>query len=769
MNSLSVVGKRVLQINAKEKVTGKMLYSDDLILPRILYGKVLRSPYAHARIVDIQTGEADKLQGVKAVITAKDTPRIRFINLGFPFEDKLPLEAEKVRYAGDEVAAVAAVSEAIAEEAIRRIHVTYELLPAVFDPEKAMEEGAPQVHEGKSNIILHRKRDFGNVNQAFQESDFIFEDCFETQAVSHCNLEPRCSVAKFDVDGNLTIWTSTQSPYYVRKEVSHVLGLPISKVIVREIQAGGGFGSRSKVCEDEAISAFLALKTGCPVKITYNRQEEFSCTRVRLPFKIWIKTGVKKDGTLLAREVKAVADKGAYCQFGPAIVTYAEGVVSSLYRVPNVQYEIYLVYTNKHYGGPFRGFGAPQVTFAIESQMDMIAKKLEMDPMELRLKNANRSGETTPCGWKITSCGFTECICKAAEISGWVNKRKLLKDNGDVVRGIGMASGIHLSGAKVFADGDYSGAIIKVFEDGFIQVYKGSPDMGTWSNTTIAQIVAEAMNVPFEKVHVISMDTEVTPTDLGSFASRVIFIHGNASLKAALKVKRKLLEAAASVLESNVEDFEISDGWIHIKGKPDKGISYGDAVKNCKDRLCSFVMDEYHYDPPSEVLDRQTGYSNISAAYTFATQIAEVEVNKRTGLVRVVGFTAAHDVGRAINPTAVEGQIQGGVAQGIGFALLEGFCYQEGKVLNPNFRDYRIPTAKDIPPIQTILIETDDPEGPFGAKGVGELSLNPTAAAIANAVYDAIGIQIKNLPILPEKIYGKLKDGVSEQQNETNI
>ena len=764
---LSVIGKPFPQLNASDKVRGSAKYSEDLNFPRMLYGKILRSPHAHAKILEIDTSEAKKVEGVKAVVTAKDTPQIPFIHLGFHFEDKLPLQLLKVRYVGDEVAAVAAVSEAIAEKALRQIRVKYEPLPPVFDPEEAMKESAPQIHEGRSNLILQIKRHFGDVERAFRDADLVVEDLFETPAQSHCNMEPRCSVALLDERGILNIWSSTQASYYVRKEVSHVLGLPLSKVRVMEINAGGGFGSRSKVCEDEAITALLVLKTGRPVKIAYSREEEFSATRIRLPFKMWIKQGVKKDGTLRAREVRVIADKGAYIHFGPAIVGYAGGVVASLYRVPNVRYEGNVVYTNKHFGGPFRGFGAPQVTFAIESQLDTIALELGMDGAELRLRNANKPGETTPSGWKITSCGFTECIRKVVEVSGWNEKRKQ-KAEGDVVRGIGMASGIHISGAKVLPDGDFSGAIVKVFEDGLATAYKGSTDMGTWSNTATAQIVAETLGVSFEKVRVISMDTETTPTDSGSFASKVTFVHGNAAKKAAEQVREKLFRAVADALEANTEDLEVEDGRVFVRGSPDRGMTYGEAVTKSKDRVCGWVSAEYHYDPPSELINHQTGISNISAAYTFAAQVAEVEVDKKTGLVRVTGFAAAQDVGRTINPLAVEGQLQGSIVQGIGYALSEEYAYQDGAVMNANFTDYKMPSATEAPSpqnIKTILIETNDPEGPYGAKGVGELSLNPTAAAISNAIYDAIGVRFRSLPITPERILEALESQASGKGN----
>jgi len=764
MNPNAVIGRPFPQLNAESKVKGNAAFCDDLWFPKMLYCRILRSPHAHARILEIDTSEAESLPGVKAVITAGDTPRIPFVHVGGPFQDKLPLQDSKVRYVGDEVAAVAALREDIAETALRLIRVKYEVLPAVFDPEEALGEDAPQVHDGKNNALIHIKRDFGNAERALEESDLVLEDVFETQAVSHCNLEPRCSVAMMDEQGVLKIWTSTQSPHYVRKEVSHVLGLPLTNVRVMEIHVGGGFGSRSKVCEDEAITAMLALKTGRPVKIAYSREEEFTATRIRMPFKIWIKQGVTNDGTLTARKMKVIADKGAYAHYGPAVLGYAAGVSCALYRVPNVKYDGYLVYTNKHFAGPFRGFGAPQVTFAIESQIDRLAENLGMDGMALRLKNANQPNETTTNGWRITSCGFSDCIRKAAETSGWAEKKKArAKGNSDqdTLRGIGMACGIHLCGAKIFADGDYSGAIVKVFEDGQVTLYKGNTDMGTWSNTTAAQIVAEEIGIDLDRVRVISMDTETTPTDSGSFASRVLFIHGNAAKKAAAKAKASLLKSAAAVLGETEKDLFIESGAIAVTGNPEKRITIGEAVKQSAEKVCDFISCEYHYDPPSEPLNFQTGYSNISAAYTFTTQVAEVEVDRSTGLVSVQQFVVAQDVGKAINPLAVEGQIEGAVAQGIGYALSEGYHYQDGFVLNANFTDYSMPGIQTLPKdgkLKVILVETDDPEGPFGAKGAGELTLNPTAAAVANAVYDATGIRCNTLPITPEQLAARLEE-----------
>ena len=753
---LRIVGQRISPIDGPEKVNGTALYPEDLRFDGLLYGKILRSPHPHARIVRIDAERAKSLPRVICVLTAEDTPKKMFIGVGPPFQDQTPLEGDKVRYVGDEVAAVAAETEEAAEEALSLIDVEYEELPAVFDPFEAMKQGAPLIHEGKEkNIAAVVKRNLGDVDGAFAESDMILEDDYDTPAVSHTNMEPRCTVASVDDEGVVNVWTPTQSPYFVRKEIAHVLDLPSSKVQIREINGGGGFGSRSKVCEDEAITSLLALKTGRPVRVAYTREEEFTATRTRIPFHVHIKTGVKIDGTLLAREMRVIADKGAYCMFGPSIIGFAAGVSCSLYRVPNVKYEAYAVYTNKHFGGPFRGFGAPQVTFAIESQMDRIAEELGIDPVDLRLRNANREGDTTACGWQITSCGFSECLREAARRTGWTEKKARKKKPGDeeILTGIGIAGGIHVSGNYAFADGEFGGATIKVQGDGCVEVFKNSADTGEWSNTTIAQIVAEELGVDLDQIRIISMDTETTPPTLGSFASRVCFIDGKAAKNAASEMKAKLLRAAAREFGISPSDLEIRDGRIVVTAAADQDMDLGQAVMLCEEAEDGVLSVTHRYEPPTEIINRETGISNTSAAYTFAAQVAEVEVSRVTGEVKVTHFTAAQDVGRAINPAAVEGQIEGSVVQGVGFALMEEFLYDRGKVVNSDFAKYMIPTALDIPSIETILIETVDPEGPFGAKGVGELPLNMTAAAIANAVYDATGVRLCSLPMTPERLY----------------
>lgn len=749
-DQLQVVGKRVPMIDGPARVTASAQYTQDVVLPGMLYGKILRSPHAHARILRLDTSRAEQLSGVRAVITAADTSGLTYIHLGPPLADKYPLAKDKVRYMGDEVAAVAAEDPETAARALELVEVEYEILPAVFTVEEAMAPGAPQVHASEGNVAVHIIRHFGDVEQGFRQADFVFEDEYSTPAIAHCCLETHGVVAAFDEKGYLTLWAATQAPYFIKKELSHVLQMPDAHIRVMAVQLGGGFGARSKVCDDEAICALLAKKSGRPVKITLSREEEFATTRTRHPTRIRIKTGVKSDGTLVARELVEFMDNGAYNGYGPAILSYSASVVASLYRVPNVRFEGYLVYTNKQYGGPMRGYGAPQVTFAVESQMDRIARQLGMDRVALRTRNANRPDEVTPCGWKITSCAFAECIEQAVASLG---ARKEKHGTGARRRGVGVAGGIGVSGSHVYVDGDYTGAVVELTPAGTVTVKVGTTDLGTWSNTTLAQVAAEELGVALEDVRMVVMDTALTPPDPGSFGSRVAFVGGNAVRRAAAIVKRKILEAMANKIEVSVDLLEARNRMIHVAGSKEPVASVYQAAQLTADFVeKGAVTASYRYETPTDLLDRATGYGNVSAAYCFLAQAAEVEVDCETGRVQVLQLSTVYDVGRALNPTAVEGQIQGAVIMGAGFALTEQLKYDQGRLLNSNFLDYRLLTACDIPELKVILLEQPDPEGPFGAKGVGEWALVPTAPAIANAVYDAIGVQVHDLPITPERV-----------------
>lgn len=759
MNTFKLIGKREPKIDSNEKITGSAKFVDDINFSRILYGAILRSPFAHARIKKIDISKAKNIDGVRAVITADDTALIKYIHMGEPRSDKFPLQKDIVRYIGDEIAAVAAIDKETAIEALKLIDVDFEELPSYFDPEESIKDGAYQIHEGRDNNIgakIHWK--FGDVEKGFMEADLVLEDRFTTPAQSHCIIEPHGTIASFE-DGKLTVWTSTQSPYFIRKELSKILQLELSNVRIMETHGAGAFGARSKVCEDEAIAALLSRETGCPVKIILTREEEMCTTRIRHPYIIYLKSGFRKDGTLIARELRAIIDNGAYNHYGPAIMGYSGMTTCSHYNVANVKYDGYLVYTNKQYGGPYRGFGSPQATFAMESHMDEAAKKLELDPVTIRLLNMNKSGDTTVCGWQITSCGLKECIESVAEKVKWNEPRKPWQ-------GKGISCSIHAAGgSRTFADGDYSSAIIHLNDQGSVHLFTGVSDTGTYITTVLCQIIGESLGIPMHKIKCTSMDTDTTPTDFGSWASKTAFLAGNAVILAVESLKKQLIESAAIILKEKSDNLHIVNGLIKHKEKDDFSIEFGEAVSKSKSKIGRILIGSGHYESPTEMLNRETGFANISAAYSFAAHAVEVEIDPETGLLNIKRIIAAHDVGRALNLNAVEGQIEGAVAQGIGFALYEEQIYKDGRVLTNHLRDHRPVTFLDIPPIETIIVETNDPNGPFGAKGIAEIGTVSVAAAVASAVYDATGIRITELPIKPEKLMESIERARNNSAN----
>jgi CO/xanthine dehydrogenase Mo-binding subunit len=549
------------------------------------------------------------------------------------------------------------------------------------------------------------------------------------------------------------VWSSTQMPFLYQRDLSTAVGVPANKIKVIKAAIGGAFGSKLDMYPFEPICIFLALKTGCPVRITFTREEEFIASPTRQPVICDIKSGAKEDGTLMARQVSMILDNGAYSSWGATTPLVMMQTISSLYRVPNVKYDVVVAYTNNPYSGAMRGYGNPQATFVVESHMDMLAHELGMDPMEFRLKNANQSGDVTGQGVKITSCGLTECIKRAGEHASWREKRAQAGS-----RGVGMASMIHVGGGARIYPSDGCGSTVKVDDFGKVTLISGSTDMGQGADTVMAQIVAEELGVPVANVTVINTDTDITPWDVGAHASRTTFVAGNSARLAAADAKRQILQAAAENLDEKVEDLDMKEGKVFRKGEPEEWIPFEKMVRGKHFRPDGdVILARGWYEPPTERQDKEFR-GNISAAYGFATQAVEVEVDTETGEVRVLKIAAAHDVGRAINPMAVEGQIQGGISMGLGYGLYEELVVQEGRVLNPNFADYSLPTVLDMPEIDSIIIETDDPAGPFGAKGMAEPACIPTAPAIANAVYDAVGVRIRDLPITPEKVLGALKE-----------
>jgi 4-hydroxybenzoyl-CoA reductase subunit alpha len=754
MQKFDVVGKREPMLDAFDKATGRARFTDDLTLPEMLFGKILRSPYAHAKILHVDLSKAEKVPGAKGAISGRDIPKKKYGIVPMA-KDEYALAIDKVRYIGDEVAAVVATSLDAAEEAISKIQVDYEELPAVYDPIEAMKPGAPVIHsEVPNNVSASIRKEFGNVVKAFRESDAIFEDTFETQPVNHCPLEPQAALATVDHSGKVTLWSSTQIPFFLRRNLATTLDIPESKVRVIKPKVGGGFGQKIDLYAKDFCAAFFAMETKKPVKFVYEREEVFTSTRQRHPMHIQLKTGMKKDGTILAQQFKVIADGGAYNSTAPLMITLACYFIMLPYRLENLLFEGFHVYTNKPVGGAMRGHGIPQVRFAVENQLDIIAEKIGIDPLELRLKNAFLVGEPHPAKLLVQSCGFSDTLMKAAEGIGWKEKRGKLPFG----RGVGLAGASFPSGVSNMSHIS-SGAIVKIERDGSITLLTGAADIGQGAETVISQIVAEELGVPLADIRITAADTEITPLDPGTFGSGVTLRAGNAARMAAQAAKEKLFETVAEKMETNPRDLEARDRRIYVRENPERGMSLQEAIKayQYSDRPMPIIGRGSYMPPAKEPTTLLKEDGNFSPAYSFMTQAAEVEVDTRTGKVKVLKMVAAHDCGKAINPMLVEGQLEGSVVGGMGQALYEDVMTEKGQVLNPSFLDYGIPTAMEAPSIASVEVETNDPEGPFGAKESGEGTQLAPAPAIINAIYDAIGVRFKTLPVTPEKVLEALQ------------
>ncbi len=757
MAELAVVGKRIPRIDGPALARGKARFTADITLPGMLHGKILRSPHPHARLVGIDASKAVRLPGVKAVLTSQDIPRRKY---GF-FPDEYAMAVDKVRFVGDEVAAVAATSEEAATEAMGLISVQYEVLPAVFDAQEAMRPGAPQIHEGiENNISVSPTFHWGNIEIGFAESDYVREDTFSTAAQLHSTMEPHGAVASYDLDnGELTVWSSTQGAYLLSKNLSQALGMPIGKIRVIKPYVGGGLGGKWDMCKADVCAALLSMKTGHPVRLIYDREEVVMATRQRHPMVIRIKTGVRRDGTIMAKDCTLIADGGAYNSLGPYIVVSTGTKLAMLYRIAHIRFQGYRVLTNNPVAGPFRGFGQIQLRFADESQLDIIANELGIDPLELRLKNAVVPDFVTANKRVITSCGFRESIEKAGELIRWGESRKRKTP----WRGVGLGCNDYVSGSRLPFQPDASNAIVKISEDGSATILTGAADIGQGSDTTLAMLASEEMGVPLSQVKVIAADTGITPADMGTFASRVSFVAGKAVIAAAADAKRQLFDTVAESLEAHPRDLDARDGRIYVKGSPDRGIEVAEAVKmSIRAGRGIDVLGKGYYSPAHTTMsDMRTAEGNPSPAYSFGTQAFEVNVDPETGQIEVVSVSAGYDCGRALNPLSLEGQVEGSVVCGMGQALSEQRVSSDGHTLNPSFVAYGVPTALEAPPVRTEFIETIDPEGPFGAKGMSEGAQVPPPAAISNALFDAIGVHVTDLPLTPEKVLKALEPGAN--------
>ncbi len=749
----SVVGQRVRRPEGYEKVTGDARYVADIVLPGMLIGRILRSPYPHARIVRIDTSKAEKLPGVRTVATAEDTIKQGW---GAFFPDQYPLSLGKARYVGEEVAAVAAIDHDIAEEALELIDIEWEDLPAVFDPEEAMKEDAPLIHEDKKrNIAITIDVERGDIERAFAESDLIVEDTFESMHQWHCAIETIGSVAEYAPNGKYTIYMNTQTLFNARYRTAAALGVRESNVRIIQSAVGGGFGGKSADDNNAVVAAILARKTRKPVKIINSREEEFLAgSRPRVPMKVWAKIGFKKDGRIRAKQIRVVADNGAYCGKAPAITSVAALRHDTCYKYSDVKTQAYLVYTNKIPTGAFRGFGNPSAEWAVEQVIDKGAHELGIDPLEIARMNAAEPGYVSPHGNRVQSCELKQCIDMAEQMLDWKKKRADRVPN----RGLGLACTVHVSGKRHFGDYDGSSATIKVNEDGKALILSGEGETGQGANTVLCQIAAEELGIPLEDVDVSLADTDLTTFCLGAFGSRLTYIAGNAVKDAATKVKQQLFETAAEMLEASADDLVCRDGRIFVRGAETRTVTVGDVARaRLFRRGGAPIVASGSFDADS-VLQDETRYGNESGAYNFGCQAAYVEVDPETGQIKVLHYVAASDCGTVIYPLGAEGQIEGSVAQGLGYALIEGLKIEDGRPLNPNFSDYRLPSMRDMPLLSHKFAESYEPTGPFGAKGLGELGMDPTAAVISNGIFDAVGVRIKTLPITPEKILKAIKE-----------
>ncbi len=795
------VGTSPTRPDAAAKATGHAEYICDAARPGMLHGAIRFSDHAHARILRIDTSKAERIPGVRAVITAENTPEIR---LGF-LRDNTALKKGKVRQFRDEIAAVAAIDPTIAREAAAAIEIEYEPLPAVFDPLLALAEDAPLIHEvdarGKpvsTNLLpVHFRHFSGDVAEARAASAHVVEGEWSTPLIQQTCMGTAGCIVEFDRQMNLTVWAKTQIPFLAQRDFNGALqqlGLKGKNTRVIVPALGGGFGTGLDTHCYEYISILLAYKTGKPVKVLYNRDEEFAFLSPRQSATVRMAHGCDREGRLTFRHVHIVQDNGAYGSWGATYPSVMLLPATSLYKVPNIHFDCELVYTNNTYAQAMRGYGNPELTWALESSLDDLAAVAGIDPVELRLLNCNEPNEVTPMGLKVTTCGLRECLEQSAERVGWKDKRG--KSNDKVVRGVGLASLMHVGGSGRIYRSDASGVILRLDDWGNLYISSGGVEMGQGLHSSMQIVAAESIGVSPKQIFINQTDTSTCPWDVGTHASRGAFTACNALLMGATKLRTKVFKAAVDLypglVEANLRKlqhrnpdmvvpssdwrasvsegaFDLCDGELFLQDfdEPWLRVELGKLVRaaHFRDGGGQMFTVEAFYDPSSELPDWERGIGNMSACYTFGTQAVEVEVDTETGEVRIVKMVAMLDVGKVINPQILRGQTIGALAQGVGYALYEEVLTEGGRILNPNFADYKIPTAVEMDfPIEIGFVETDEPTGPYGVKGIGEPGLTPTAPAIGNAIADAIGIRIHDLPITPEKLLATIQAKNEETQ-----
>ena len=738
---LAVVGKNWTRLDGADKVSGRSIFADDVRLPGMLFGKVVRSPHAHARILSIDTSAAEALPGVKAVIVPEDAKDI-WIGINQPL-----LPTENVTYVGHEVVAVAAISEEIAARAAALIKVEYERLPELLDAEKSLQEGAIQLHaKAEHNVGWKQEEVHGDPDAVFAECEFEREDTYITNPSHNCYAEYHVCVADFTKPGKLKMWTPTQTALLFQKSLAAGFKLPDSDVRLLTLNTGGGFTGRTATRPHHFLAALLSRKAGRPVRLRAAGDEEFIMCRAGGKVTYKIRSGASKDGKLKVIEADLLFDTGAYIESQMIVTLLTAKYIHALYPIEASRYRGRLVHTNNlpyyfHHGG-----GIAQFQFALGQHLDALARDMGMDPVDFNLLNAVEEGHTTMDGGFYASCGLKECIEKTAALAGWKDKYGKLPK----FKGIGIGIGAMASGAKGLFKHDTSAAFVKVTDDGKASLFVGLPDMGQSSHTTMAIICAEVLGITPTDIRVVSGDTDSDPFDVGAFTQRGTFNTGNATKNAATDARDQLAQTAAEMLEVEAERLVFRDHKVYPEGEVDKAIAFKKVVyKTLHSMEGRFVMGRGFYNSPLE---------KGSMAYSFGAQIAEVTVDPGTGVVTVDKMTASHDVGRAINPRVVEGQIDGQIFSGMSQVLYEETILEDGQVMNPSRLDYKMPRAFEMPEVEHIIVESIDPCGPFGAKEVGEGPIVCTMQAIANAVTNAIGNQVTEMPLSPWRVIKAIKD-----------
>lgn len=775
---LKSVGVNAEKVDGISLATGTGRYTDDFDAPGALHVAVLYSPHAHADIIDIDTSEAEAMEGVVDVLSYKnayeDMPKVVHTTAGQGFPEPSPYDAwlfdDKVRFAGDRVAAVAAETLDIARAAVKKIKVEYSLKEPLFDPEIAMDEGVPVIHDRDEympipvpydpsrNMMAEKVFSFGDVEKGMEEADFVLDQVYHTQYAHHCMMEPHSSFALFDETGRVLIYTSTSVPFHVRRIVAQVLNYPLRKIQVIKPRVGGAYGGKQEAFMEPLAAKFL-LRTGRPVKFIFSRQEVFTSARTRHPMRVHLTTGVKKDGTITAHRMDDLMTSGAYGPHGLTVLCNAASKVLPLFnKVENLEFIGRTVYTNQPVGGAYRGYGVTQACFGFMQHIDCIARHVGQDVLEYIKKWHLKEGEGSPvfeaCGEGkegvpqiITSCKLSECIDRGAKSIDWYSKRdRHISTSPDKIRGVGVAVSMQGSGIPLI---DMGSAYMKLNEDGSCNLLMGATDTGTGSDTVMCQIAAEVLDIPTEMIIPTASDTDVTPFDVGAYASSGTYVSGGAVKACAENFRDNLLKAAAMMLDIPVEDVDTADGMVWNVEKPDDKHSFGE--------VCCYSL--YGAGENLHQIQGVGSYTSPVSPPPFIAQFAEVEVDVRTGHIKVLEFVSAVDCGKALNPQMTEGQVEGGVLNGIGYALTEEYKFDsKGRITNPDFGNYKIYGSSDVPDIKTILVDSYEETGLFGAKSVSEVCINGPAPAIANALYDAVGVRVYDLPLTPEKVLAALAE-----------